>query len=389
MENFLSFFLVLFAGVFFSTIFRRFNVPWVVTLIVGGVIIGPYGFDLFEVDATMDFIGQIGLIFLMFMAGLETNLSSFRLFRHNAITIAVVNGSIPFLAGVGIGYLFGYDLIPSLFIGTIFISSSVAAVIPSLDERGILHTYVGKSIISSTIIMDVISLIILSLLLQSVDPSISLPLPLFYAILFGTLIVLRKMLPKIQWFFTSGVKHQKDLFQHELRSIFLILIGTVISFELIGLHPIIAGFFAGLVLSDSIESELIIEKLRTISYGLFIPTFFVVVGAQVNIELLTHTSKTLSLVIFVVFGSMITKFVSGWFGARLVRFNKWQSALVGASTIPQLSTTLAVAFSGATLGILDEPIVTAMVVLSVVSTFVAPILIRIFSSGYSKKAPSA
>ncbi|MDB4516857.1 cation:proton antiporter, partial [Crocinitomicaceae bacterium] len=135
--EFLPFFLILFATVLFSTAFQRFHLPWVLALIASGMAVGPYGFNLVTINPTISFMGSIGLIFLMFMAGLETELSSFREFGKKIITIAFINGFIPGLVGIGVGFLFGYPLVSSLLLGIIFMSSSVAVIIPALEENGL------------------------------------------------------------------------------------------------------------------------------------------------------------------------------------------------------------------------------------------------------------
>ena len=379
MDNFLPFFLVLFAGIFFSALFRRLHLPWVVVLILGGIIIGPHALGIFEPNPTIEFIGQIGLVFLMFMAGMETKLAAFREFRGGVFGLALINSAIPFLAGIGIGFLFGYGWIVALLLGIIFVSSSIAVVIPSLEANNLLATRLGKSVVAATIIQDVASLVMLSILLQIINPTTTLPLPLFYVLLCVSLVALRWVLPKLERFFSSGVRGTKDLFQRELRVIFAILIGTVIAFELLGLHPIIAGFFAGLVLSGSIKSEILREKLHTISYGLFIPTFFIIIGTKTNLGIFLESSSAALLIVAIVLGSLLSKFVSGWIGGRIAGFTSSQSLLVGASTIPQLSTTLAVVFTAAALGLLDQELVAAMVVLSTVTTFLGPLLIQVFS----------
>jgi len=378
MENFLPFFLVLFAGIFFSMFFRRLHLPWVVVLILGGIIIGPHALGIFEPNPTIEFIGQIGLVFLMFMAGMETKLAIFREFKGGIFGLALINATIPFLVGIGIGFLFGYGWIIALLLGIIFVSSSIAVVIPSLEANNLLATRLGKSVVAITIIQDIASLVMLSILLQIINPVTVLPLPLFYILLFVSLVALRWILPKLQRFFSSAVQGTKDLFQQELRVIFAILIGTVISFEVLGLHPIIAGFFAGLVLSGSIKSEILKEKLHTISYGLFIPTFFIIIGTKTNLGIFLESNSAALLIAAVVLGSLLSKFVSGWIGGRIIGFTSSQSLLIGASTIPQLSTTLAVVFAAAALGLLSQELVAAMVILSTVTTFLGPLLMQVF-----------
>ena len=378
MENFLPFFLVLFAGIFFSVLFRRLHLPWVIVLILGGIIIGPHALGIFDPNPTVEFIGQIGLVFLMFMAGMETKLSIFREFKGGVFGLALINGAVPFLAGIGIGFLFGYGWIAVLLLGIVFVSSSIAVVIPSLQANKLLATRLGKSVVAATIIQDIASLVMLSVLLQILNPVTALPLPLFYILLFISLVALRWVLPKLRLFFSLSVRGTKDLFQQELRVIFAILIGTVISFEILGLHPIIAGFFAGLVLSGSIKSEILKEKLHTISYGLFIPTFFIIIGTKTNLGIFFESYSAALLIAAVVLGSLISKFVSGWIGGRIIGFTSSQSLLIGASTIPQLSTTLAVAFTAVDLGLLDQKLIAALVILSTITTFLGPLLMQVF-----------
>jgi len=373
--EFLPFFLILLATVLFAAAFRRFHLPWVLALITAGVFIGPYGFGVAEVTPTLSFLSEIGLIFLMFMAGLETKFDSFKKLKYDIGWLSALNSLIPLAAGVGLGYLFGFSLIASLLIGIIFMSSSIAVIIPTLESLNLSNTKLGKSIVASTIIEDVLSLILLSILLQSVNPVTSLPLPSFYFLLALTMIGFAYGLPKIRALIPKR-RDEKDLFESEVRIIFALMIGVVVTFELLGLHPIIAGFFAGLVLSESIKSEILMEKLRTMSYGIFIPVFFVVIGMETNIGVFQESAGVLGLIAAVVSVSIITKFISGWIGGKIIGFKNKDASIIALATIPQLSTTLAVVFTAVETGLLPPELITAMVILSIVTTLVAPIGLR-------------
>jgi len=380
MEEFYPFFLIIFAGVFFSMIFRRMHVPWVVGLIFGGILVGPNFLDVIKITPTVEFISEVGLIFLMFMAGLESKLSQFKGFKGKLVFLSFINGAIPLLVGLGIAFYFGYDLVAALLVGIIFISSSIAVVIPSLEKHNLLYTRLGQSVVVTSVIQDVASLILLSIVLQNVDPVTKIPLLLFYPLVIGVLVAFRFILPKVNHFVTRGIVGTKDLFQQEFRSVFLMLVGTVIAFELLGLHPIIAGFFAGLVLSGSIKSGVIKDKIRTISYGVFIPTFFILIGAQTDIQTFVSVNGALALASAIIIGSVFSKFFSGWIGGKMVGFTSDQALLFGISSIPQLSTTLAVAFTALSLGLIDQKLISAMVALSVVTVMVSPILMNILGS---------
>ncbi len=380
MQEFLTFFIVIFAGVFFSEAFKRFHLPWVVTLIIGGIIIGPHALGVLHVNETVDFIAQIGLVFLMFMAGLETEFSSFKKFKKGIFELSLFNSIVPFLIGFLIGSYFGYGFSTSILLGIVFVSSSIAIVIPSLKVNKILETRLGKSIVATTVIEDAASLILLSLFLRLTSPVSGVPLPLFYLLLIFSLFVIRWLVPKIRFFFSLYLRDKDDLFQEELRSILFILIGVVVIFEILGLHPIIAGFFAGFILSDSVNTEKMRKKLHILSYGLFIPTFFIIVGAKTDISVFLETTGVMLFVALIVLGSVLSKFISGWLGGRLNGFNQNDSLILGASTIPQLSTTLAVVFTANKLGLFDQKIVVAMIFLSIVTTVISPVLVRFFSN---------
>jgi len=386
MNEFYPFFLIIFAGVFFSVIFRRIHVPWVVGLILGGILIGPHALNILSITPTMEFIAQIGLIFLMFMAGLESRFTYFQGFQKKLLWISFVNGALPFFIGVGITLFLGYGWLSALLVGIVFISSSIAMVIPSLERYNILHTRLGQVVVMKSIIQDIGSLILLSIVLQNVDPVTPLPLYIFYPLVVLVLILLRLLLPLVHKFFTRSVAGTEDFFQQEFRAVFLILVGTVIAFELLGLHPIIAGFFAGLVLSGSITSDILKDKIRTISYGIFIPTFFVLIGLQTDITVFINGNNAITLILLIVGGSIISKFVSGWFGGVTSGFNKNESLLIGISSVPQLSTTLAVAFTGLSLGFIDQKLITAMIALSVVTVVVSPILMSVLGNKIQKAA---
>ncbi len=380
MNSFLPFFIILLAGLLISSFFKRFHVPWVVTLIIAGVLIGPFGFKLFESNETIDFISETGLVLLMFMAGLETKLSNFKDFQVKLFLLSFINGFIPFLAGLGIAYYFGLGITTSFLIGIIFVSSSVAVVIPSLESTGLIKKPLGISVLATSIIQDIASLVLLSVFLQSENTLANLPLFIFYPLTIAILIGIRFILPKLQQLFIRSASGESELFNRDIRAVLLILFGVVILFEILGLHPIIAGFFAGLVLSDSLESEILQGKIRAISYGIFIPTFFIIVGTQTDLSILLKASQSIIITLTIVLGSILTKFASGFVGAQIIGFNKVQSAFFGATSIPQLSTTLAASFTGYRLGILSSDLLTILIILSVTSTILGPTVMRLLES---------
>jgi Kef-type K+ transport system membrane component KefB len=324
-------------------------------------------------------MSEIGLIFVMFMAGLETNL--FQKTRkgnlNKVINISLINGLVPFITGYSIAYLFGYPTLTSILLGVVFISSSIAVVIPSLTSAKLLNTKLGNTIITTTVIQDVASLIILSFVLQaSADTSSVHPLILYPALVL-LFFIFRKFLPLIKSIFNKEFHNDDDVFEQELRSILVLLIGIVVIFTSLGLHAILAAFFAGTVLSDIITHNRIKGQLHSIGYGIFVPIFFITVGLETDMSVLFTSDLTIIvLALSVVFGSGLSKYISGYFASRFNGFSKPQSKMIAVSTIPQLSTTLAVAFTGVKLGIISTEIVTALILLTIFSTLISPLLAK-------------
>lgn len=372
MTSFIAFFIIILIGLFSSTLLRRFHIPWVVALILGGIILGPHGFHLFEADSTTEFLGQLGLIFLMFMAGLETKLSNFKESDNGYVILAFINGIIPFIIGYALTSYLGYDFYASLLVGIVFISSSIAVVIPTLEANDLLKFKVGKAVIITSIIQDIASLVFLSVILQLKLRTSSIPLYYLYPLLILAIISLKYFLPLAEKTLMKIVKKDDKLYQDDLRTVFLVLIGTVILFELLGLHSIIGGFFAGLVLSDTINSKDLIEKISALSYGIFIPTFFVLVGLNTDIGIFLNIGETWKIGGLIIGLSMLSKLVSGYVGSKLIGFNNDQAKLFAFSSIAQLSTTLATAYTAYNYGLIDSNLNSALVALSVISTFLGP-----------------
>jgi len=270
MLEFIPFFIVLIAGLFFSELFLRFQVPWVIALIIGGIIIGPTGFGIFETNTIVGFFSEIGLIFLMFMAGLESNLFGGKRPREGyerILKISIINTVIPFVVGMIIALSLGYSNIVAFLIGTVFASTSVAVLLPSLESMKLLRCGLGRTMINVGILNDVISLTLLSIALNSISKTSTLSVMTFVLLFIAVIWLLRVFVPKIIWFFEQDIKSEKDLFQQELRTILFILVGVVILFELIGLDPVISGFFA----YSSVKNKNGWESLRSKFRRLMIP----------------------------------------------------------------------------------------------------------------------
>ncbi|MEX0934645.1 MAG: cation:proton antiporter [Candidatus Saccharimonadales bacterium] len=381
MVEFLTFFIIITAGLLFSEFFNRLHLPWVTALIVSGIVFGSEGFDIIQSNQVTDFFSETGLVFLMFMAGLEISFASFRNVKHEVTVVAAVNGIIPLIVALAIAVAFDMSFDAGFLLGAALISSSIAVVLPSLEGRSVSKRKIGHTIIGSTVVLDIVSVTFFSILIQRATGT-DLPLLVLYTFLALALVILRLSVPKIEEYLA---KFDSKKFEQELQLIISILLGTVILFGLLGLQPAEAGFFAGLVLSGSVNDRLTKAKLRAIAYGMFIPVFFVMVGAEMQLSGVLTSPGAYLLIIVVLVGSIVSKFGSGFLAGRMTNFSNKESLLLGAATTPQLNVTLAIAATGFAYGLIDHNLLTALIVLSIGTTMIAPILINKLASGLEEE----
>ncbi len=357
--------------------FKRFHIPFVSTLILMGALLGPHGANYITSNETIEFFGFLGFTFLMFMAGLETKISDIRHEARHIAIIATLNGAIPFLTGLGIGLYFGYSMQTSLLLGTLFISSSVAIIVPTLKSLGLFDKKIGKAILSSVIVMDIVGLFAVAFMLQNITPVTSLPLIVYFAVLIASLFFLRAFLPRFAEFFIKRRWFgRKQPYEGELRFIIVVLIAVLIYFELLGVHPILAAFLVGLLLSEVPTHEIIFTKLHTIGYGLFIPVFFFIVGMKMDLSIFGHLSLDNIIPIAVIAGLLISKIGSGYAAARFAKLNHKNALALGTISTAKLATALAVAYAVAPLGIIDDSLLTAIIAIPIVTSILGPVALR-------------
>ena len=373
MSEFTGFVIILASGLFFSEVFKRLHLPYVVALIIAGIVIGPLGLSLIELTPSIIFLGSVGAVFVMFMAGMEVRTELLKRIRKKLVLLVLLNGGIPAIVGFSIVFLFGYEIITAMIVATIFISSSIAIIIPTLEEKNMLSSDIGSVIIGATIIEDLGSLFLLSIILQSSDPTTFLPLPVFVVIVAISALFLKWLLPRFEnWFFA---KKFRGRFEEEFQFVLIVTIAVTVFFDFLGVHAIVAGFLVGLILSESIKNRKIESKLHAISYGLFIPIFLLEIGIETDLTVLLNAGGTVFLMITIIVGLITSKLLSGYFAGRLIGFQKRNNILIGAASIPQLSTSLAVAFTALELGFIDSSLQVSIVLLSMITVLIAPLLI--------------
>jgi Kef-type K+ transport system membrane component KefB len=174
-------------------------------------------------------------------------------------------------------------------------------------------------------------------------------------------------------------KSQRRGVEQQVQLVFISLIAVAIYFEVLGVHAIVAGFLTGLILSELIKGKPIEEKLHVLSYGVFIPIFFLGVGVETNLTVFFEVSSSALLSLAIVLGLFISKTLSGYLCGKLMKFSAKNRLLFGVASTPQLSTSLAVAFTALELGLIDASLQVSIVLLSVTTVLLSPFLIELIT----------
>lgn len=368
--------------------FEKIKQPAVVGEIIAGILLGPFllskvltgtvsigSYELLHVTAdftskTFESIASIGIIVLLFISGMETEVDKFKKIGKIGFSTASCGVILPFLFGFLVGYYFDFPFHACLAAGTIFVATSVGTTVRVLMDMHALNTDVGMTILSAAVIDDVIALIILTIVLGVGSPEwLLLKIAVFFLITlyFGFRIVARLM--------NIGSKFAEP-------KIFL-TIGLVLCFvfaffaEELGIAAITGAYIAGLAVGTTIHSKKIIDDVKTIGYIFFIPLFFIWIGASVDLSML----KTIGiLALFFIPLAIVGKFIGCSIGARLGGLPGRRAVVVGVGMIPKMEYALIAATLAVSRGIFTGPVAHQMLGVTVlhvcITTLLAPILLK-------------
>jgi len=365
---------IVFAGVvLLPPLARRAGIPVIVAEILFGIIIGKSLFDLVPDHPTIDFFSTFGLVYLMFLAGLETDLGKMQ-WRNlkKALAIGLVSVAVPFAAGY---FIAPWVSIHPLLLGTILCTTSLGLILPMLKEVN-LSPRLSRLLLASVVLVDILSLFLLAFALATIQGQLELRflyslIGIVFLFLVPWVINRRKLRRKI----TSKL-FRKNYFEMEMRVSFaLIFLLGAVSLQL-GFHAIIGAFIAGLLISEILpRATLESEKLQSFGYGFFIPLFFIFTGAKVNLAAVFANMDNVIVLLVIIAVGMLSKAVSVAIASRLsgVRGVRKNIAF-GLFHTARLSLILAAADISVSVGLIDERLFSIFVILAVVTSTVAPAL---------------
>jgi Kef-type K+ transport system membrane component KefB/nucleotide-binding universal stress UspA family protein len=352
---------------------KRFNVPSIIGLIVAGVIIGPYGLNWIDnTHGGVEMFSTIGLLFIMFIVGLELDLGEFVHYRNKSLTFGLFTFFIPLVIGYPIcHYLLGYDVNASFLTASMFSTHTLVAY-PIVSRLGIARNQAVAVTVGGTILTDTAVLLILAGVLSGNEGGLDLSFLLKMVvslIIFSVIIFV--ITPRIaRWFFQNADSEKYSNF------IFVLFVVFSAGFlvELGGIEPIIGAFAAGLALNRLIpHSSALMNRIEFFGNALFIPIFLISVGMLVDISVVFDGPRTLIVAIVLTIAAIIGKWLAALATQKAFRYTAAQRTLIFGLSSSHAAATLAIILVGYRAGILDEYILNGTIILILLTCIIASV----------------
>ncbi len=374
--------LVLIFAKLFEEIVARFKQPPLLGDLLAGIIVGPTILGLIHVPANVAVIGWLGIVVLIFLAGLETSFKELRTYSVEAMVIAIGGVIATFLLALLVSSLFGYGWITCLFIAVVLAPTSVSVTVATLMELGLLRTRVGEVIIGAAVADDVYAMILYAIVSSIatygvLQPDSIIRIVAGLTIMLGGFYLLYRYGDLIVSRFIIRSRVGGALLTHVL------IIGVVFATvsAIFGLGPIVGAYFAGIALA-SIARSRNLEHYYTFLVNFISPFFFVYAGLLLDPWSALATirlEETLFIAISIVAAGIVGKIIGCGLAAFLYGLDLRSSLLVGVGMMPRAGVDLVIAATGLTMGLLPMELYLGVLLLIYVSSLSTPILLKVIS----------
>ena len=384
--------LILLSTKVLSLVTKRFKLPQVVGSLLAGLILGPAVFNIIEETDFIKQLAEVGVIVLLFNAGLESNLSEFKKSGKTSFIVAVMGVIIPLIGGTILAYCINHGkvenvsaFVQNIFIGSVLTATSVSITVETLRELGKVSTSVGNIIVGAAIIDDVLGMLVLTIITSLAGSSVSVI----------------KVIVKIVGFFIFSIivgiityklfnkwvdKYDIDKRRFVIVSFVICLLLSFSAEEFFGVADITGAYIAGLVLSSNKETIYITKRFETLSYILLSPVFFASVG--LNVKLPDLNGEIVIITIALIAVAILTKIIGCGLGAKLCGYNNMESIQIGSGMITRGEVTLIIASKGLALGLMSSYFLTPVILMVVFTSIFTPILLKIVFSKDKSSVPS-
>jgi Kef-type K+ transport system membrane component KefB len=366
----LIFSLVLFIILLSPILLSKLNIPGIIGLILSGVAIGPFGFNILAKTSAIDLFSTIGLLYIMFIAGLELDLNQFKINRNKSLVFGFLTFIIPLSIGFPVcHYFLGFNLQASLLTASMFATHTLVAY-PIVSKLGISKNQAVAVAVGGTILTDTAVLILLAVIIGSHNGSLNqefwirliVSLSIFSGIMF-------LIIPRIaKWFFR---KLESEKHSHYIFVLSVVFFSAFLA-EVAGVEPIIGAFVAGLSLNKLIpHSSALMNRVEFIGNSLFIPFFLISVGMLVNVRVIFQGNNALIVAVTLTAVAIGSKWIAAYLTRKIYHFTKAEGSIIFGLSGAHAAATLAVILVGYNAGILNEYVLNGTIILILITCVVA------------------
>lgn len=372
--------LILFAAKAFGIIARKIHAPEVVGEIIAGLILGPAVIGIVNQSDFINKMAEIGVIMLMFEAGLTTDMKKLKQTGLKATVIActgvfvpLILGAVLFMSFYGFGPIGSEQFIKGLFIGTIMSATSVSITVAALKELGKLSSTVGTTVVSAAIIDDVIVIIVLTFVLSATGTGTSVLSTMLKAILFFAIAIISGFVVyRVFKWLDTRYEHTRRI---PIAALCYCLFMAYVAERYFGIADITGAYVAGVVLCNLHDVKYVERKVDVSSYMVFAPIFFAGIGLKVSFENFNPTFLFFSVAF--VFVALLSKIIGCGTSAKLCRFNWNDSLKIGIGMMTRGEVALITAQKGLSAGLITSDYFTAVILMILVSSILAPVLLKV------------
>ena len=375
--------IMLFTKVFGLTS-ERVHMPQVVGALIAGVLVGPSCLGWVGETDFLVKAAEIGVIILMFNAGMDTDLDELKTTGFASFVIALIGVIVPLIGGVACYLAFDNDptdsmnMLKAAFIGVVLTATSVSITVETLREMGKLKSKVGTAILGAAVIDDILGIVVLTILTALTDPSVKPILVLGRIVaFFGFVLVVGLVMYRV------FLKMEEKWHHHRRIAIYAVAFAFLMSYvaeRYFGIADITGAFIAGLIISNTSKSDFVLKKFDTMSYMLLSPVFFASIGLKVELPKMSAAIVGFAVALTIV--AILTKIVGCALGAKMCGYKNYQCARIGVGMISRGEVALIVASKGEALGMLGGNFLGPVIIVVVITTIITPILLKIvFKSG--------
>lgn len=366
---------------------KAVNLPEVVGALLAGVILGPSALNLMSMQGDtgtlLSYVAEMGVIFLMFSAGLDTDLKELKANLGASFVTALIGVIVPLIGGmIGYALYFGEDLtnydqmLQSLFVGVVLTATSVSITVETLREMGKLSGKVGMTILGAAIIDDILGMIVLAVVSSMKDTSVKPAAVLIKIVLYFVLILVLFLATTHLEFAFSKNDHKRRVAIFAIAFCFILAYVSEIGF---GIADITGAYFAGVMLCRSKIRDYVDIKIHDVSTVFFSCIFFASVGLKVTMGGMTLKIWLFAVILTVI--AIITKMIGCGLGAKICKFTWKESLQTGVGMISRGEVALIVAEKGRQVGLISEDLFAPIILVVIITTLITPILLKVVFKG--------